>query len=333
MKSTHNFIIIIFLCLFFFFLGVLAEKIIFKDIFAEKKEKSEDTFRSLSGDHKFTNPLLDCEPNISYISPKIETVLKERVAFHKKNALIEEVSVYFRHLNNGAWYGVNEREKFIPASLNKVPLMIAALRLTEEYPEVLNYKFVFDEMSDSFIEVEDASKLTKEERVFNIFDIVEYMIKYSHNETAGFIINLLESFNKNFLNNVFLDLGMSPPNNKELHQLSTKEFASFFRVLYNSTYLSNKNSEMALFFLSESEFKDGIYKGVDDNIIISHKFGQINDDKLSQLHDCGIVYFPGDNYILCVMVKGYDIPQMSLVIQDISKSVYQEVKRQVAEQE
>ena len=126
-------------------------------------------------------------------------------------------------------------------------------------------------------------------------------------------------------------MGLRLPQKGQTYQINSKDFASFFRVLYNSTYINNKNSETALYYLSETDFNDGIVSGVDDNIIISHKYGQISNNKLMQLHDCGIIYYPDNNYILCVMVKGYDIKNMTTVIQEVSRAVYDEIKKQMTE--
>lgn len=332
MKLNSNFLILFFLCICFFLLGILTEKVFLNKLSADLKKSKNDSFRSLTNDRKFTNPLLDCEPNFFYINSNMEKIITEKSSYYKKKPSIEQVSVYFRHLNNGSWYGINEKEKFIPASLNKVPLMIASFKLSEENPEILNYKFSFDEVAGSFKKIDNIDSFDKKEKIFSFYDVIEYMIRYSHNETAGFLIDLLNSVDQKFVDKVFLDLGMQPPSSNELHQVTTKDYASFFRVLYNSTYINNKNSEMALFFLSETEFKDGLVKGIDENIIISHKFGQISEGKLFQLHDCGIIYYPENNYVLCVMVKGYDINQMANVIQDISKAVYEEVKTQITNQ-
>jgi hypothetical protein len=62
-------------------------------------------------------------------------------------------------------------------------------------------------------------------------------------------------------------------------------------------------------------------------LVIANKFGirSENDDKDQQLHDCGIIYYPNHPYLLCVMTKGNDVNEMEKVIQDISKSVFDEI--------
>ena len=329
MKHNTNIILIISLCLFFFILGILVQRYIFNK--ASQIINPDINFYSHTTERKFTNPLLDCNANFTFINPSLEEIIKTEVSRFQEISSINKISVYFRMLNNGAWYGVNEKEYFIPASLNKVPLMIAAFKLSEEHPEILDQKFSFDDTRGTFQKAYISENMINKEKLFTLYEVIEYMIKYSDNETAEFLYEILNSYNKSFIDNVFNDLGIKAPNNTEIHQITTKDYASFFRVLYNSTYINNKNSERALLYLSETDFDDGLVKGIEDNIIISHKYGQISDSTLMQLHDCGIVYYPGNNYILCVMVKGYDIQYMAKTIQGISKAVYDEIKKQLSE--
>ncbi len=64
---------------------------------------------------------------------------------YKVNSLIAEavqngdaaaVSIYFRDLNNGNWFGIGEREKFSQKSLLKIPVMIAYFKWSETNPLV-----------------------------------------------------------------------------------------------------------------------------------------------------------------------------------------------------
>ena len=59
-----------------------------------------------------------------------------------------------------------------------------------------------------------------------------------------------------------------------------------------------------------------------EEVKVAHKIGTY--DATDQIHvqsDCGIVYIPERNYLLCVMVKGDD-PIASRIIGDISKVTY-----------
>ena len=86
-------------------------------------------------------------------------------------------------------------------------------------------------------------------------------------------------------------------------------------------------SEKLLSILSKTEYKGGLVAGVPDNIIVSHKFGERVIGDVYQLHDCGIVYYPNNPYLLCVMTKGTEFTKLEKVIQDISGMVYQDMLR------
>jgi beta-lactamase class A len=48
-----------------------------------------------------------------------------------KNGDITNLSVYFRNLNNGNRFGIEEKEMFSPASLMKLPLLMAYYKKSE----------------------------------------------------------------------------------------------------------------------------------------------------------------------------------------------------------
>ncbi len=86
-------------------------------------------------------------------------------------------------------------------------------------------------------------------------------------------------------------------------------------------------SAKALTYLVNSEFKEGIAGGVPSEIKVAHKFGErtLSAD-LKHLHDCGIVYYPDNPYILCVMTRGNNYQELSNIIKTISKMTYDEVE-------
>ena len=63
--------------------------------------------------------------------------------------------------------------------------------------------------------------------------------------------------------------------------------------------------------MTHTTFDDGLVRGVDSSVKVSHKFGFFVIDKAdegaqdtNELHDCGIVYHVQHPYIMCVMTKG-----------------------------
>jgi beta-lactamase class A len=96
-------------------------------------------------------------------------------------------------------------------------------------------------------------------------------------------------------------------------------------VLYYSTYLNKDYSEKALELLSNTEFTQGLVAPLPRSVTVAHKFGErALPDGTNQLHDCGIVYYPGHPYLLCIMTKGPDFKDLTQAIQQISSKVYSE---------
>jgi hypothetical protein len=113
-----------------------------------------------------------------------------------------------------------------------------------------------------------------------------------------------------------------------------KEYASFFRVLYNASYLSDINSSYLLNILTNSVMNAGIRSPLPRDVLVANKFWERripNPDWItytSQFHDCGIVYYEPYPYIICVMTKGDDnIKRLEGIVSDTSKIVFEEIKK------
>jgi len=113
--------------------------------------------------------------------------------------------------------------------------------------------------------------------------------------------------------------------------MSVKEYASFFRILFNASYLNRDMSTKALRILSAVDYKNGIVAGVPSSVRVVHKFGERTlGPKLEtkQLHDCGIVYYPNHPYLLCVMTRGSSFESLNEIVTDVSRLIYRELDSQ-----
>jgi len=282
-----------------------------------------------AGGYTFINPLLECNNNeilsaeLRPFKAEIENYIEEQ----KKSNNIDSSSVYFRDLNNGPWFGINENELMSPASLLKVPIMMSAYKKAEDSPGYLNKNLIVSVMpnySDQNIQPEKKLMLGDD---LTIDDLVNQMIVYSDNIAAGMIKDDLGYTRIMYL---YSDLGLTQPESDKDWEMSIKDNASFYRILYNASYLNKNFSEKALGLLAQTKFKNGVAGGVPQNIKVAHKFGErrLNDLKILQFHDCGIVYYPKNPYILCVMTKGDHFELMENFITGLSKIVYQNVNNQ-----
>jgi beta-lactamase class A len=277
----------------------------------------------------FINPLLECEMDDSIISSKyipFEDKTKKQIQeYISKNTNLKDVSVYFRSLNNGPWFGINEQQEFSPASLLKVPLAMAYYKKSESEQGLLEKKIVFSDMGpqETYQNLKPSRSL-QQGNEYTVDELIEMMLVYSDNNAMRL---LMSNMNESDLGKVYADLGVDSPNVKKPENfMSVKQYASFFRILYNASYLEKDDSEKILKLLSDVEYREGIVAGVPENIKVSHKFGEREfataDGYMKQLHDCGIIYYPQQPYLLCVMTRGRDFGDLSEGIHNVSNIVY-----------
>ena len=141
---------------------------------------------------------------------------------------------------------------------------------------------------------------------------------------------LIDNTDPRYITDLFAEMGITNPSDTsgsvDKYGISAKMYSLFFRVLYSSTIVNRDNSEKALELLSKTTFKNGISAGVPGDLTVAHKFGEHVSLPLGiEFHDCGIIYYPKNPYLLCVMTKGDNVDELIAVISDISKKVYQAI--------
>lgn len=282
------------------------------------------------GGYKFINPLLECEIAEGKINDSNYSFENELYRLGEKNKAsgnVSELAIYFRDLNNGPWCGTNEGKSFLPASLLKVPLMMAYYKAAESDPGILNKKVLFEdkyEFKEAKIYAFPPAKIIEPGKEYTIEGLIEAAIIYSDNQTLPL---LYQNIPDKAIGELFKVLGLDPDLYKKPGAtISVLSYSSFFRILYNASYLNKEYSEKALGLLSQIDYKTGLRAGVPVEVMIAHKFGEggyLNGER--QLHDCGIIYHPRKPYLLCVMTRGDNIRNLQSVIQDISKFVFEQV--------
>jgi beta-lactamase class A len=305
-----------------------------------------DTHKSADGEQAalreggftFINPLIECESNPDLAASKELKPFRSRINTVVERALgagaAENVSVYFRDLNNGHSFGINETDKFSPESLLKIPVMIAYFKRAESNPLSLKRKLAFTGPEDwARNQTIKPLRSIARDKSYTIDNLIFRMLAYDD-------MNAFQVLHANLpaeqLKKVFADLSVDYDPAVQDNALSLKDYAAFLRVLYNASYLNRELSEKALKHLSNSVYREGIIAGTPPGVEIASKFGertvQVKDEErerdVKQLHDFGIVYFPKHPYLLGIMTRGKDFKEMGKVIRDISHEVYDEVYRQ-----
>lgn len=334
-KSNLNFLLELALphkLIFLFYAIFLIAGLILGQQFSEKIS-SLPKLASLEGKEirlnkaGYTNPLLECNMNETAGETEYKPSRKkiaDLINRKKENGEINDVSVYYRDLNNGPWFGINEKEYFTPASLLKLPVMMAYFKKAESDPSLLKKEILYEKPLNparpSFL----PENSIEPGKSYTIDELIEKMIIDSDNNALSLLEQNIENSS---IDTVTIDLGIETANeNTPEDFMSVKSYASLLRVLYNASYLSRNDSEKALSILSKISFDQGLNRGLPQNIQVAHKFGERElENGTRQLHDCGIIYYPKRPYLLCVMTRGSDYTQMSSVIGEISSEIYSDI--------
>lgn len=281
--------------------------------------------------HDKRYPLVN--PLVTYETPET-TALKEYqmlkqkiqqiIDAQKQAGLITRASVYYRNLDTGDWIGIDQNATYYPASLLKVPVMIAYFKEAERNPQSLDERLTYRSITggDAF---ETPSALVPG-KSYRVQELIAEMITASDN---GATYTLVDHMDKTRLNEVYTDLGIDHPDeDSSTYQIPTRIYALFFRVLYNATYLSTEYSQKALALLSVATFKDGLQAGLPEGTLVAHKFGEhvVSSDRTTEegveLHDCGIIYDSEHPYLLCVMTEAPSLVNATSILKAISKETY-----------
>ena len=284
----------------------------------------------------YVNPLLACGPG-PVISKRsydtfrgtLETALRERA----RSGGMASASVYFRDLANGPTFGIAAEDQFVPASLLKLPLVLAFLSMEEDAPGTLARTIVYE--ADDVVPAENIRPAVtlRPGEAYSIETLLANTIRFSDN--ASYL--LLRRYQRSMpdgdaqLLRTYRELGIVNPTDALDHTVTVRGYAALFRLLYNASYLSPELSELALSWLAASEFADGIEAGVPAGTVVAHKFGERSMTAAEaptapkQLHDCGIVYFPKNPYLLCVMTRGDDFGPLGETVRLVSRMVHDEV--------
>ena len=207
--------------------------------------------------------------------------------------------------------------------------MIAYYKEAENNQDILNKEIINNKDYDPSQQNFAPTNFLQKDQNYTVKQLIEQMIIYSDNIAYEL---LLSNIDNNLVFKVYTDLGVDiskAQTNPTGNILTVKDYASFFRILYNSSYLNRQMSEIALHLLTKTNFNTGLVSGIPQNITIAHKFGERRyvDTEERQLHDCGIVYQINKPYLLCIMTRGNDFKKLENIIGQISKTIYQEISK------
>ncbi|HUC31385.1 MAG TPA: serine hydrolase [Candidatus Paceibacterota bacterium] len=290
--------------------------------------------------YQYISPLISCNlgsvKTFSQDQPMINAI-QSAISQDESVGDVTNASVYFSDFTTGQSASVNGNEQYYPASLGKVPIMMAYYAMAENTSSILDEENSYPVGAPDLNtqqEIPPTDAITPGQEYTNE-QLIEYMIKYSDNDAADVLTALTTPAELQGVQDVYSDLQipLSAETTASSSDIMTpQQYAILFKTLYNATYLSRDYSEQALKLMTQTTFTQGIVAGVPSSTVVSHKYGLASYTSGGvpyqwELHDCGIVYAPGHPYLLCVMTKGTtSIAAQEQTIADISRAAYQEVE-------
>lgn len=275
----------------------------------------------------FTNPLLDCEPNLTYVAPFKEE-LSQFITSQLEQEKALRISVHFKQLNTGYSFGINNNQKYSPASMLKVADAIYVLKQAEKQSGLLDEQIIFPAQTPG----DNPPTKLEVGKSYTVRQLVYHMLVHSDNEAK----TLLQKHLNNGLmwKELFAELGI-PIKTGAAHTnlVSAKSYSRLLSVLYNATYLDRSDSEAILETLTKTKFVDGIVYGIKSpKLPIANKFGFRRLKDRVQLHESAIIYLPGNPYLLTIMTEGADEQKLYEIVSEVARIVHQNCKKQLEDE-
>src|SRR5581483_6885200 len=143
--SAYPFTSVLLFSLGFFLLGDGSAVLILTHLSADSADVSK-SLRLSSKEYPLISPLVLCNVDQRTINQDVglKKVVTNFVNQRIASGAAKDISVYLIDYKDGRWTGVNENDRYDPASMLKVPLMIAYYKVAETHPDILNQEVSFN---------------------------------------------------------------------------------------------------------------------------------------------------------------------------------------------
>lgn len=293
-----------------------------KFIFSFKSIRQEP---DLLFDKDLTRPLLGTDSDDATtigVYKDLKNSLQKFANQAVSRGVVNDYGIYFRSLTYPLWFGLNEDEYYLPASLQKLPIAMSVYKDIEYGHLSREKKLVFTEEVAKKTKVDPLYLPTKlvVGKTYSVDELIRSLIIESDNGAKDLLVT---SVSEKTLLDTFRLVNFTDVIN--FNEVSPKVYSFYFRILYNATYISKENSNELLSLLVSSSYKNALMSKIPPDMKVAHKYGLYNDSQNNfySLHDCGVFYVKEDPYILCVMTKGRNVEDLENFIGNISEKVFE----------
>lgn len=234
--------------------------------------------------------------------------------------------MYFEYLPTGTSIRIDGDKQQVGASLLKVPAAMELYKAAElgkidlDQTVTIQQDWLDSAFGDLYkkgagyqLTLRDAAKIMLENSDNTALNVISYHTQNLLNDDQTPISALDVDINVDTANNYTIAIG-------------ARDYSSMLKCLYFSCYLNRQHSQELLNYLSNTKFDNRLKAGIGDkSVTVAHKVGNFAQDTQS---DCGIMYVPNHNYVLCAMIKGPDNAETDAKIAELSKKAYEFVTTQ-----
>lgn len=206
--------------------------------------------------------------------------------------------VYVYRLEDGLDYGLNQDEAFPAASLNKLPVMIAAYQQAEQGRLRLDLETEYTLQEKDKVQGAGILRTRPAGTKYTYRQLIEYMGQYSDNTAFRVLRQVTEE--------------------TVVNQMAPKEIGELFRKLYQGELVNKEHRDELLQFLTKTSFEDRIPKGVPSDIRVAHKIGT----EIGVFSDAGII-FAEKPFVLVIMTKNAREKEALEVLPKITQAVWE----------
>lgn len=239
--------------------------------------------------------------------------LKEELSYYD-----DKVSLYFEYLPTGTSMRFGDAKQMIAASLLKVPVAMELYRLSGMGRVDLDQEV---SLKEEWLDTRYGDLYKKGAGyTSSLRELVVIMLEDSDNTALNAVQSFVDINDDDPTKSVYDSLDVDFASDRSSLAMSARAYASFLKCLYFSCYLPTDSSQEIMTYLTKSTYgvTGRIGKYIPDSVTIAHKIGVAGETVQS---DCGIVYVPNRNYILCVMLDEEQDRGGEMIAQ-ISKKVY-----------
>ena len=245
---------------------------------------------------------------------------KQVISVFKENtkSLSGVYGLYIVRLNSGVSYGINENDIFEPASLNKLPVMLAMYIEVENENLDLETTYV---LKDSDKVAGSGSLYGKPEGYELTYrDILSYMGKESDNTAANIAKMFLgEEKIKQAINMAGMDDTIVIGDNQKT---TPYDVGLFFKKLWEGDIVSKKHRDELLGLITDTIYEEWLAAGIPSSTDVAHKYGR----EVHVVNDAGVI-FTDDPFVMVLLSKGIVESEADKAFTELSRIIYDQYSK------